>query len=84
MAKDIPLPPRRPADLDSDQTTSSPDTGDNFYPMSDIPVDEEYQKKLEAGYKTPKKRYSPLKKAKGGMVRGFGIAARGHGKGRMC
>jgi hypothetical protein len=52
--------------------------------MSDIPVDEEYQKKLEAGYKTPKKRYSPLKKAKGGMVRGFGIAARGHGKGRMC
>lgn len=83
MAKDIPLPPRRPADLGSDQSMPSPDTGDNFYPMSDIPVDEEYQKKLEAGYKTPKKRMAPLKKAKGGMVRGFGIALKGRGKGKM-
>jgi len=53
------------------------------YPMSDIPVDPEYQKNLEEGYKTPKKPMV-MKKAKGGMVRGCGMAARGHGKGKMC
>jgi len=81
MAKDIPLPPRRPADLSSD--VSSPDTPENFYPESDIPVDEDYMKKLEEGYKTPKKKIAPVKKAKGGMVRGAGCASKGHGRGTM-
>ena len=80
MAK-IPLPPRRPADLSSD--VSPPDTSENFYPESDIPVDEDYMKKLEEGYKTPKKKMAPMKKAKGGMVRGAGCASKGHGKGTM-
>ena len=80
MAK-IPLPPRRPADLSSD--VSSPDTSENFYPESDIPVDEDYMKKLGEGYKTPKKKIAPMKKAKGGMVRGAGCASKGHGKGTM-
>jgi len=80
MAK-IPLPPRRPADLSSD--VSSPDTSDNFYPDSNIPVDEDYMKKLEEGYKTPKKKIAPMKKAKGGMVRGAGCASKGHGRGTM-
>jgi hypothetical protein len=80
MAK-IPLPPRRPADLSSD--VSSPDTSENFYPESNIPVDEDYMKKLGEGYKTPKKKIAPMKKAKGGMVRGAGCAAKGHGKGTM-
>jgi hypothetical protein len=80
MAK-IPLPPRRPADLSSN--VSSPDTSENFYPESDIPVDEDYMKKLEEGYKTPKKKIAPMKKAKGGMVRGAGCASKGHGRGTM-
>lgn len=80
MAK-IPLPPRRPADLSSN--VSSPDTSENFYPESDIPVDEDYMKKLEEGYKTPKKKIAPIKKAKGGMVRGAGCASKGHGRGTM-
>jgi len=80
MAK-IPLPPRRPADLSSD--VSSPDTSENFYPESDIPVDEDYMKKLEEGYKTPKKKIALMKKAKGGMVRGAGCASKGHGRGTM-
>jgi hypothetical protein len=80
MAK-VPLPPRRPADLSSD--VSSPDTSDNFYPDSNIPVDEDYAKRLEEGYKTPKKKIAPMKKAKGGMVRGAGCASKGHGRGTM-
>jgi hypothetical protein len=80
MAK-IPLPPRRPADLSSN--VSSPDTSENFYPESNIPVDEDYMKKLEEGYKTPKKKIAPMKKAKGGMVRGAGCASKGHGRGTM-
>jgi len=80
MAK-IPFPPRRPADLSSDVSTT--DTSDNVYPESNIPVDEEYMKKLESGYKTPKKKMAPMKKAKGGMVRGAGCASKGHGKGTM-
>ena len=80
MAK-IPLPPRRPADLSGD--VSPPDTSENFYPESNIPVDEDYMKKLEEGYKTPKKKMAPMKKARGGMVRGAGCASKGHGKGTM-
>ena len=75
MPKNIPLPPRRPADMAPKKEPT--------YPMSDIPVDPEYQKNLEEGYKTPKKPMV-MKKAKGGMVRGCGMATRGHGKGRMC
>lgn len=83
MAKDIPLPPRRPDDMSSDTDTSTTDTGGGFYPQSNIPVDPDYASRLEAGYKTPKKK-TPIKKAKGGMVRGCGIASKGHGKGKMC
>ena len=75
MLKNVPLPPRRPADMTPKKEPT--------YPMSDIPVDPEYQKNLEEGYKTPKKPMV-IKKAKGGMVRGCGMAARGHGKGKMC
>lgn len=83
MAKTVPLPPRRPADLEDDQTVTPSVTEENTYPYSDIPVDPDYAKRLEEGYKTPKKRM-PIKKAKGGMVRGFGIAVKGHGRGKMC
>jgi len=62
---------------------SSPDTGDNFYPDSNIPVDPEYMKRLEKGYKTPNQKTPPLKKATGGMVRGTGCAERGKGKGTV-
>ena len=84
MAK-VPFPPRRPADTMDGSDVSSPDTGDNFYPESNIPVDPEYMKRLAKGYKTPeKKTFPPVKKAKGGMVRGAGCAERGKGKGTMC
>ena len=82
MAKDIPLPPRRPADLSSD--VSSPDTsGDNYYPESDIPVNPDYMEAIEKKSYTPKKKMAPMKKAKGGMVRGAGCASKGHGRGTM-
>jgi len=74
MPKNIPLPPRRPADTAPKKEPK--------YPFSDIPVDPKYLKKLEKGYKTPKKPMV-IKKAKGGMVRGCGIALRGNGKGKM-
>lgn len=77
----VPLPPRRPADLSSD--VSSDDTSGNFYPQSNIPVDEDYMKKLEEGSYTPKKKTAPVKKAKGGMVRGAGCASKGQGRGTM-
>jgi hypothetical protein len=82
MAK-IPLPPRRPTDLSEDENVLPPGTGDNFYPDSNIPVDPDYAKRLEEGYKTPKKKISPLKKAKGGMIRGVGCASKGYGKGKV-
>jgi hypothetical protein len=66
MAK-VPLPPRRPPEMDGSDV-SSPDTGDNFYPDSNIPVDPEYMKRLEKGYKTPEKKIPPVKKAEGGKI----------------
>lgn len=80
MAK-VPLPPRRPADLSSD--TPSPSTGDSFYPISNIPVDPDYMEAIEKKSYTPKKKMAPMKKAKGGMVRGAGCASKGRGKGTM-
>lgn len=67
MAK-IPLPPVRPADPVDQPDVSSSDTSGNFYPDSDIPVDSDYMKRLEKGYKTPEKKTPPLKKAKGGKI----------------
>jgi hypothetical protein len=32
---------------------------------------------------TPKKKMAPMKKAKGGMVRGAGCASKGQGRGTM-
>ena len=83
MAK-IPLPPIRPADPVDQPDVATPDTSGNFYPDSNIPVDPDYMKRLEKGYKTPMKKIPPVKKAKGGMVRGVGIAERGKGRGIMC
>lgn len=80
MAK-VPLPPRRPADLSSD--TPSPSTGDSFYPISNIPVDPDYMEAIEKKSYTPKKKMAPMKKAKGGMVRGAGCASKGQGRGTM-
>ncbi len=59
MPKNIPLPPRRPADMAPKKEPK--------YPSSNIPVDPEYLKKLEGGYKTPEKPMV-MKKAEGGDV----------------
>jgi len=58
--KNIPLPPRRPADMAPKKEPK--------YPSSNIPVDPEYLKKLEGGYKTPEKPMV-VKKAEGGDVK---------------
>lgn len=77
------LPPVRPADPINEPDVSPSNTGDNFYPESNIPVDPDYARRLEKGYKTPMKKMPPVKKSTGGMVRGTGCAERGKGKGTV-
>jgi hypothetical protein len=82
MASDVPLPPRRPKEKKKSGKGS-------YIPGSNIPVEDVFGPKgvpdsvqPENRPKLPKGTQLPTYK-KGGMVRGAGCAAKGHGRGKM-